>query len=152
MKRTLIQNNEPAWAFMRRVVIPDIKEPNEDYLIRWKLIATPWFSIFLHKILLHDRDVNLHDHPWNFISFILWGGYVELRGDMTNQPEMYKRLAWSWNKMQHWGFHKITYLLRRPTWTLVFTGRRVQDWGYYTKEDGWISHTQYNWKQYNTND
>ena len=34
------------------------------------------FNIFLHKFLKSDPD-DLHDHPWDFISIILWGGYWE---------------------------------------------------------------------------
>lgn len=47
------------------------------YLIRWTLISTPWFRIFLHKILRSDDDRDLHDHPWPFWTFILWGRYTE---------------------------------------------------------------------------
>lgn len=57
------------------------------YLRRWFL--TPWSSddhrlkdrrlpnVYLHQILRSDDDRALHDHPWDNISIILWGGYVE---------------------------------------------------------------------------
>lgn len=35
-----------------------------------------YFSIKIHKALMSD-PANLHDHPWNYLSIILWGGYHE---------------------------------------------------------------------------
>ena len=46
------------------------------YLIRWSLFTCRWFAIKLHRILLSDDDC-MHDHPWSFTSFVLWGGYIE---------------------------------------------------------------------------
>ncbi len=49
----------------------------EDYLIRYTLINIPYIgSIKIHKALVSDTG-DLHDHPWNYMSIILWGGYWE---------------------------------------------------------------------------
>lgn len=37
--------------------------------------------IYLHKFLRSDHDRALHDHPWNFVSIILKGGYWEFADD-----------------------------------------------------------------------
>ena len=46
------------------------------YLIRYTLFKCKWFTIKIHKALMSD-PADLHDHPWDYISLILWGGYYE---------------------------------------------------------------------------
>jgi len=46
------------------------------YLIRYTLFTCKYFSIKIHKILMSDPS-DMHDHPWDYISIILWGGYYE---------------------------------------------------------------------------
>jgi hypothetical protein len=66
------------------------REDGTPYLIRRYLIKTKLFQVCIHKILQSDADC-LHDHPWNFISIILKGGYWE--GTTPEQvlkgPELY---------------------------------------------------------------
>jgi|ERR1044072_25256 hypothetical protein len=52
------------------------REDGTPYLIRTYLFKSKLFQIVIHKVLQSDPDC-LHDHPWNFISLILWGGYWE---------------------------------------------------------------------------
>lgn len=53
-------------------------EDGTPYMIR-RAINTPLGGIKLHHILLSDEDRDCHDHPWSFLSIILWGGYFEHR-------------------------------------------------------------------------
>lgn len=46
---------------------------------RWQILALPWGTLYLHHIARADQDEHLHNHPWNFTSLILKGGYVEIR-------------------------------------------------------------------------
>lgn len=50
------------------------------YLVRYSLrwFSCKWWAVKVHNILLSD-DACLHDHPWHFLSIILWGGYLEHR-------------------------------------------------------------------------
>lgn len=50
---------------------------NNKYLTRWYLFRRERFAFFLHLFHRSDEDRALHDHPWTFISFILWRGYWE---------------------------------------------------------------------------
>ena len=63
-------------AIGRHRVIYD-REDNEPYLERYYLFlkdrVTFPFNIFLHKFYKSDPD-DLHDHPWNYITFIVKGG------------------------------------------------------------------------------
>jgi hypothetical protein len=46
------------------------------YLTRLTVIETRLGAIYLHKFHRSD-DVDQHDHPWGFVSVILWRGYFE---------------------------------------------------------------------------
>lgn len=61
-------------VFEKRDVVID----GELYLRRWYLKGRgtdeQWF---LHNIRLPDAGRELHDHPWDFTTKILSGGYTE---------------------------------------------------------------------------
>lgn len=46
------------------------------YMRRY-LLRTPWFGVRLHRILRADTNPHCHDHPFSFVSIMLWGGYRE---------------------------------------------------------------------------
>jgi hypothetical protein len=87
----------------------------------------------------------MHDHPWNFWSLILSGGYDEYEGDAlgfhTRKPGS---LAFKYATE----FHTFKLLKRHldgpeiPNTSIVLTGPRVKKWGY--KVDGrWVDHKSY---------
>lgn len=126
----LASGRSPRWAFMERFEVPDYDEPERNYLTRWRLIQTPWFAIYLHRMDGPDPRPTLHDHPWPFVSFVLRGGYDERRLDpMTMLVDPRRRVRWV-NVMPLEGAHAIINLLRTPTWTFLLVGRRVKTWGY----------------------
>src|SRR5436309_679857 len=63
-----------GWSFLRLQEIT--RADGKPYLRRLLLFKTPWFGIYLHEFLGPD-DACTHDHPWPFLSLILWGGYWE---------------------------------------------------------------------------
>ena len=120
------------WAFMERFEVPSFDEPDENYLTRLRFIQTPWFGIYLHRFDNPDSRATFHDHPWPFLSVILRGGYVEAR------PGRGLRTVRLVNVMRITDVHYIERLLRVPTWSLMFVGRRRRDWGYVRPtEDGY---------------
>lgn len=54
-----------------------------DYMHRW-ILRTPWGTLRLHHILRSDDDRHLHDHPFDFTSFLLTGGYLEITDTFSN--------------------------------------------------------------------
>jgi len=130
-----------------------ITRANSPYLIRYTLIKTKWFSLKIHKIIQSDPE-DLHDHPWSFISLILWGGYTEER---ILNPTDY---ASKW-KYKFKFYSPLSLLIRkrpsihrlilpkdkngkpRPCFTLVLTLRRKSSWGFW-KSDQWVEHHLYN--------
>jgi hypothetical protein len=145
-----------AWGFLERVDAPDYDQPNENYLTRWRLISTPWFGLYVHRIDKPDPRPTLHDHPWPFVTFVLKGGYTEdfgiraMRGGDKTGP-IVKRVSRSWrrgsvHRMRKTDAHTITSAIA-PTWTLLVVGRRRQDpsWGYWDEDGdyGWTPFDQH---------
>jgi hypothetical protein len=144
----LAANRSPNWAFMQKFEIPDYDRPERNYLTRWRIVQTPLFGVYLHRMDGPDPRPTLHDHPWNFVSFVLRGGYIErvlvdvLPG--TTQRRTVTRL----NVKRATDLHYIISLLhdRKPTWTLMFVGRRKRVWGYVEDDGTW---TAFNLHRYN---
>ena len=110
-----------------------------DQMIRRKIVETPLACIYLHRILRSDSSSDAHDHPWDYISLILRGGYFE-------------RLPNAGGGTSHWRGpgsvlirrantpHHIS--LEQPALTLVLVGPRRRVWGFHTQE-GWIDGRKY---------
>lgn len=126
------------FAFLKRFVIP-CPSTGENYLTRWRIIHTPWFGILLHRIDAPDPDSVLHDHPWDFTSIVLVGGYVE---EFQTSRLATRAITQVWyrgsrHRMLTASGHRILRLHRTPTWTLVLAGPRIRDWGFWGPE-GWV--------------
>lgn len=126
----------PRWQFMTRYDIPSRINPDETYLTRWRVIQTPWFGVYVHRIREPDTDRHLHDHPWSFFSLVLWGGYVE---EMITRTVKRGFLSWAFRKAS--AFHRITKV-RRGTTTLFLIGRKKRTWGFLTPT-GWVRYRDY---------
>lgn len=131
------------WAILSRFTI--IKD-GEVYLDRLRVLQTPWFGVYLHRIAKPDADRDPHDHPWTFLSCVLRGGYEE---DLYRYPHVIGadlpiRLVWrrwTWHRMDRATAHSIRSVKPR-TVTLVLVGHRCRDWGFWTA-DGWVA-----WRDY----
>lgn len=117
---------------------------SDAYMLRWFLIPrNPWFNVFLHKFLRDDDDRAMHDHPWMFVSFMILGSYVEARPDpnynQTHHPnaEFHTlRKAPSVARRKATDRHRVTLLKNVdgepiPCWTIVITGPKVREWGFW---------------------
>lgn len=107
------------------------------YITRLHLIKTPWCALMVHWINGPDPEPHLHDHPVSFLSFILSGGYTEIRNGT-----LVMRTLMNWIRGSASDTHRIVDVLPN-TITLCFVGPKVREWGFHT-EDGWI-----HWKDYN---
>jgi hypothetical protein len=119
---------------------------------RYRLLATPWFNIYIHQILKSDEEAHMHDHPWHFQSYIIKGSYAE---KWTEYPDHLYAFESVWSSkpameglaprrvIRHHArdAHKIT-LLTPDVWTFVITWGRKRLWGYQT-EQGWIDFKTY---------
>jgi hypothetical protein len=115
-----------------RVIRDDCGNP---YLVRLSIVELFGFALKLHIILRSDRDRELHDHPWSFITWMISGGYWEHR--FTTEPET----AREWVKPGAIRFCRAPYPhrleLENPAVTLVLMFPKKREWGFY-KRDGWV--------------
>lgn len=89
------------------------------------------WSAQLHHIIANDPEPDPHDHPWDFTSILLTGGYRDINPTGTTEhraPCIITRRAETPHRLE---------LLDGPTWTLVATGPVRRKWGYHTTR-GWI--------------
>jgi hypothetical protein len=152
----------PSKGLDNRIIFFEKRRINRDdkdqYMTRLTLFECGWISLKLHKFYASD-DQCLHDHPWSFISFILWRGYNEItplfqdwyNSDLLNDrnPVTVKKSVWPGSiifRPALW-VHRVE--LRRgkdgkekPAYTFVISFRRIRKWGFFTKS-GWI-----HWKKY----
>lgn len=110
---------------------------------RYRLLQTPWFAIYIHRICKSDMDKDPHCHPWNFTSVILEGAYQEQSWYPPNFDKMKIQSYYSGDVIEHKAedAHKLT-LISPEVWTLVFVSGRERVWGYQTSA-GWIDFETY---------
>lgn len=116
-----------------------------DYMRRW-ILRTPCGTLRLHHILRSDDDHHLHDHPFDFTSLLLSGGYTEITPNgQLGLPHSSTVLTKIWPRFsivrkQAEDAHRL--ILDRPVWTLVVSGPKRRSWGFHT-EQGWVNHREY---------
>lgn len=135
---------------------------NLPYMYRYYLLhkpkdgVDPKFNVFIHNIVQSDIG-DPHDHPWSYMSVILWGGYTE---HIWSPTDKYGSWAFSQRvdldvKFRPAGsiiFAKaenthMVYLNRhgrdmnfRPAWTLFIRGPKVREWGFLNTLTGTWEH------------
>jgi len=117
-----------------------VDEPGVQFLKRYYIIKTKFFSVYIHQIL-RDDDADMHDHPWPFVVVILKQGYREV---MPTQTKIRKRFA-VFGHLPSCS-HRIELIDNQPSWSLVMMGPKVREWGFHTKA-GWVSFKKYLNKQ-----
>jgi hypothetical protein len=123
-----------------RLVFPnqDITHQGDLYLRRWLLTPSVCgWRLMLHKIARPDRDRALHDHPWDFATLCLRGGYVEELWDGGGAAEREHVLVPGDVRLraaEH--THRIARIMGAAAWTLVLHGPRRRAWGFWDAETG----------------
>ena len=121
------------------------------YLDRWGIAPDRIGGVLLHRMQAPDPGLDLHDHPWWFVSIVLWGGYREQRWDARLAPQLAahgiypveeERRVGSIRSMRLDECHTVRELRRRTSWSLVIRGPRRRRWGFYLPT-GWMSEAQY---------
>ena len=104
-------------------------------LVRYFLLRLRRFAVYLHHLRRSDLDRHMHDHPWAFVSIVLWGSYLE------HTPEGIRRRRFGSvvYRPAQW-VHRLE--LARPAWTLVIRFGRTRPWGFVT-ENGWVAWERY---------
>lgn len=137
------------------------------YLIRYYVIQNRWFNVFIHQFLRSDRD-DLHDHPWDFVTYLVRGAYTENKwSDDFQWVESIRRHNYIYNDyMRPVRLKKNTLVFRRATdqhqvvvdedlkekdkdkaaLTLFISGPTKREWGFIRKENS--KRTWIDWRTY----
>lgn len=145
------------YLYLTREIIKE--KDGEAYLIRyflWK--PKKGDKYYLHHIVRSDHDRSEHCHPFNFTSFILWGGYYEIADnqqedlhrlyDAINPRKAYIGLKPEWKPYNNeevirwfgpfsilhrkaaWR-HRLLLKNDRSAWTIVKRSPKLREWGFY---------------------
>lgn len=79
--------------------------PDDVYLIRYYLIKSRFVNVFIHQFLRSDRD-DLHDHPWNFATYLVRGAYTENKynfetGEVEKTRRVNKKYLYSYSTREN---------------------------------------------------
>lgn len=119
------------------------------YMIRYIIARNSYFSIYIHRFLRSDRD-DLHDHPWDFWTYMVEGQYWEkldrTKGYSHNFRSKYThRFVFRKAEMLHrveLDKHYSYEERNKAPLTFFVAGRKRRNWGF-VKDGVWIP-----WKKY----
>jgi hypothetical protein len=122
------------------------------YLLRWYIgRRRDDGSWYLHRMIAPDVVKDPHSHPWGFQTWVLSGGYMEAvwvganwgpAGEVAGAtPRLWRR---TYDEYLDTGDHRsrppwykhVIEAVSPNTWTLVRTGKRDQNWGFYSRAQG----------------
>lgn len=119
------------WAQYQMVREPDFVIGG-DYMRRWYIIPrNEYLNLYLHEMLRSDEDV-MHDHPWDNVSLVIRGGYVE------HTPEAsYRRSPGNVISRKATDAHRLELTDGQPSISLFMTGPKLREWGFHCPK-GWV--------------
>ena len=109
---------------MRLIWRQRLGRPECPYMTRW-VLDLGWFAIRLHHWVASDDQRNPHDHPFWYITFILWGGYQDKSPSGDTRMHVGKVAC-------RRASHQHTVLVDRGgCWSLLLTGPETREWGFW---------------------
>lgn len=135
----------PKGRIRRRLTLSHDGRP---FLERWGLCHERIGGFYLHHVAGPDPGLDLHDHPWAFVSIVLSGAYTEARAnvfaDVHDPPVVSRRRTLSVRFTGLRTAHRITSA-EPGTWTLVLRGPTRRKWGFYPP-DGRVAWDEYDYE------
>lgn len=96
------------------------------YIKRWVIDFTI-FSLRLHHWYSSDDQRYFHDHPWWYISWVIFGSYID-RNPTTNNIRKFGSIKY------FPATHKHTVEVgNKGCWTFLITGPEKREWGFWVK-------------------
>ena len=125
-----------TWLGRYRII--NDRQTGEPYLERYYLFLKDRnkfpFNIFLHKFIKSDPD-ELHDHPWNYSTFIIKGGYWEWYPILNDQGNVVGssrtwRGPFTFRSAKANSMHRVELEPGVTPWTIFIPGKKKKDWGF----------------------
>lgn len=125
------------WGFERSRIVAE----GEPYMDRW-IVYLAGYTVRLHKFYRGDDPTAPHDHPWDFWTFplttyaeVAYKAYWGYGGtcDLVERFRLHKREA----EYRHWVVGRADGK-KRPFYTIVFTARLRNAWGFWPEEDVFV--------------
>lgn len=115
------------------------------YLTRITLLRAFGGKLMINVFRKSDER-ELHDHPWNFWSLIIWRGYIETRafqGDYASSTITDRVFPGMILRRRTWDTHRVQLVNNKPAVSLVWRGPHRRDWGFHTPDQGWVQHNRW---------
>jgi len=126
-----------------KVFVINGKDSNEAYLIRYLLVQSNLMNIYIHRFLRSDHDVP-HDHPWDFLTYVVDGEYVEAKFAGWKSEYKYPTMVHKARRKGSIAFRKATDIHKvkvqyhlpieekeQAPLTICITGPRRRVWGFW---------------------
>lgn len=112
---------------------------NIPYLIRYSIFDCKYFSIKIHKILQSDIG-GFHDHPWDYISIMIKGSYIEETVVELDTPYIITRqikikspsIIYRNGKK----LHRLLLEENKTCTTIVITSKKYRSWNILPNNEG----------------
>lgn len=131
------------------------------YLIRYILFKSRFGCIYIHRFMRSDAD-DPHDHPWNFWTYVISGGYREVFYDKSKPKKLKTKFKSLWSReirvrkpgsiayRRATDIHQV--VVDRPydmhevhlaPFTICLMGPRLREWGFWVDSGKFVD-----WRTY----
>lgn len=104
-------------------IVGEADQSKDVYLVRYIVLKSRWMCIYIHRFLRSDSS-DPHDHPWNFITYIVSGGYYEHFYDISKPQTNKNDVFVGYKDVKYTAFWTKTIRYREPG---SFAFRRATD-------------------------
>jgi hypothetical protein len=102
--------------------------PECPYMIRWKADFGRFGKFQLHHWLRGDDPRALHDHPSDFVTVVLWGGYDDVQDGQVDHLHA--------GSVRHRRAEHTHTVVTKGCWTLVYFWPKRRNWGFWSRTPG----------------
>jgi hypothetical protein len=115
----------------------------EPALERWLLFYCRYFTVWLHKFVMTEREGYYHVHPFWLVKIILWRGYVEWLLPLAGGTPRRRNCLPGMIVYQGRSIgHRVLLRGERPSWSICICGPNDNQSVFY-KDDQRLTYNQY---------
>lgn len=134
------------------------------YLARFIVFQSKYCCLYIHRFMRSDAD-DPHDHPWNFFTYVISGGYKEAYYDRSKTKILHGAFSALWTKTINTrlpgsiAYRRATDVhqvilerdyemseIKQAPFTICLIGPRLREWGFWPLEDKGT--TWVDWRKY----